>query len=185
MNPEKSKGKKNRSRIARSSKRKGKQFEGKIAKMFNEWFCPDEKGRIHRTPSSGNFVFPGDIFDTKEKLPFTIECKKRKNLNFSGLLEERTELWAFWHQCLDECVVGKIPLLVFGQNYGPDYTMIGLEWFQILEEYCGDFQGIILEADYSRLKREEGKVVIIKLKDFLEHFGSEMVRTIPELRKKK
>lgn len=172
------KKKRSKSQVAQGIRAKGKDYERQVAKTIATWFCPNERGRIHRTPSSGAVYYPGDIVDDKHELPFVIECKKRQQLSFSGLLEKDSELWKFWKQCMDECDDPHfIPLLIFSQNYGSDYFMIPLGWFESLEEYCGVFSELHL-----KVQAYPNYVIVGKLKGFLEHFDSEMIKTIPELR---
>lgn len=173
--------KRSKTQTARHSKSKGKGYEHKIAKVLSDWWGSP----LHRTPTSGAHIYSGDIVDDSGELPFIVECKKRRELTFSGILEKNSRLWKFWeqtlksyrpgdphHQPVDPCI------LVFSQNFGSDYFMIATSWFESLEEYCGIYSEPLL-----KVQAYPDYVVAGKLKDFLEHFDPEMIKTIPGLRR--
>lgn len=98
-----------RSRRGRGSKRKGANYERKVAKLFKEKHNVD----LVRTPQSGGFAkksnkasdFRGDITCLDETKDFLlhIECKSQKTLKIRDWLE----------QAQSDCPNGKIPLVVY------------------------------------------------------------------------
>ncbi len=182
------KKKRTKAQVGRGSKNKGKGYERKIAKLIGTWFCPDEMNRpdepdrIHRTPTSGATFYPGDIVDDKHELPFMIECKKSQSWKFGDLFRERSELLNYWHQCMMECPRSRKALLVFSGNFKPDYFAMLSGAFRELEEYGGDYPQRYLMACNRNIPFGESLVIGL-LKDFLEHFDGEMVKTIPGFRR--
>jgi len=74
----------------------------------------------------------GDIFcpEMYNNFPYTIECKHYKELNFNSLLTAKSnDLWSFWEQACDECIVmqkynSKIqPIVVFRWDRSKNYVM--------------------------------------------------------------
>lgn len=182
--------KRTKAQVGRGSKAKGKQFERKIAKLIGAWFCPDEMNqpgkpdRVHRTPTSGGSFYPGDIVDDKHELPFMVECKKSQSWKFGDLFRERSELLGYWYQCAMECPRRLKALLIFSGNFKPDYFVMLFGTLRFLEEYSGDYPQsyLIVHNDYIPFGQS---LVVGLLKDFLEHFDAEMVKTIPGFRGEK
>ena len=146
---------------------------------------PGKPDRIHRTPTSGATYYPGDIVDDKHELPFMIECKKSQSWKFGDLFRERSELLNYWHQCAMECPRKCKALLVFSANFKPDYfAMSSVTFHQSLGEYCGNYPYPYLVVRNRYIPSGESLIVGL-LKDFLEHFDGEMIRSIPEFRKDK
>jgi len=175
--------KRSRTQVAKRSKAKGKGYERRVAKILSEWWGSP----FHRTPTSGAHIYSGDIVDPKGEFPFMVECKKRKDLDFSGILEKDSRLWKFWEQTLKSYIPGDPhhkpadpPILVFSQDFGADYFMIATGWFESLEEYCG-----VYSKPHLKVWAHPDYVIAGKLKDFLEHFSPAMIKTIPGLRRKK
>ena len=182
--------KRSKSQVAQGIRAKGKDYERKIAKILSGWWGSP----LRRTPTSGGNIYSGDIFDPQGEFPFIVECKKRHQLSFSGLLENDSELWKFWKKALEDYIPEDPhheptdpPALIFSQDYDADYFMIELTWFRRLEAYCGGFSHSYLEPvfplGYPACPEESRGVIVGKLKDFLEHFQTEIVRTIPEFRR--
>ena len=185
------KKKRTKAQVGRGSKNKGKGYERKISKLIGDWFCPEEMNqsdkpdRIHRTPTSGAIYYPGDIVDDKHELPFMVECKKSQSWDFGDLFREKSELWGYWLQCIMECPLSLKALLVFSANFKPDYFAMPSEAFRELEEYGGDYLQTYWEVcnhsiPFGQLQQP---LIVGLLKDFLEHFDAEMVKTIPGFRK--
>lgn len=98
-----------RSRRGKASKRKGANYERKIAKVFKEKYNVD----LVRTPQSGGFAkkstkasdFRGDITCLDETVDFKlhIECKDQKTLKIRDWVQQSQE----------DCPNGKVPLVIY------------------------------------------------------------------------
>ena len=98
-----------RSRRGRGSKRKGANYERKVAKLFKEKHDID----LVRTPQSGGFAkksakandFRGDITCLDETKDFLlhVECKNQKTLKIRDWLE----------QAQSDCPEDKVPIVVY------------------------------------------------------------------------
>jgi len=176
--------KRTRSQASRYAVAKGKDYERRIARILSGWWG----STLHRTPTSGVNIYSGDIVDDKGRFPFIVECKKDEDWSFGNLLEEtqnKRTLRGFWKQSLNDWLEtdphhkeNDPRLVVFSKRSVKDYFMIATGWFELLKEYCGSYSGSYLKAWVC-----PDHVVIGKLKDFLDHFSSNMIRTIPEWRR--
>lgn len=121
-----------------NSKDKGDRAERAVAKLFTAWWGSD----FTRTPGSGGFATKqfrddwnaaGDLVTPDETFPFTVEVKHNEGWEMRHLLTgtDKSLIWQFWQQCLDETKEGDMPLLVFTKNHQP--------WFYMM-----------LEPDYTR-----------------------------------
>tara|TARA_R110000744_G_scaffold79783_2_gene156578 strand:+ start:357 stop:863 length:507 start_codon:yes stop_codon:yes gene_type:complete len=87
-----------------NSKKKGANFERKIAQMFNERFKTTE---FNRTPGSGAFgsthqlpqylIVHGDLI-TPQNFKYTIECKNGYNLELDDLFKPKSDFFRFIEQ---------------------------------------------------------------------------------------
>ncbi len=173
-----------RSQASRYAVAKGKGYERRIAKILTEWWC----STLHRTPTSGVNIYSGDIVDDKGNFPFIVECKKNEDWLFGNLLEEtqnKKTLWGFWKQSLNSWLEtdphhkeNDPRLVVFSKRSVKDYFMVGEESLVALELYCGQYPSPHIIAEW-----HPRRVMVGRLKDFLEHFSSDMIKTIPEWRR--
>lgn len=181
--------KRTRSQISRYAVAKGKDYERRIAKLLSKWWG----STLHRTPTSGVNIYSGDIVDDKGQFPFIVECKKNEQWSLRNLLEEakgEKTLWGFWRQALGNWLevdphhgIGDPPLLIFSRSFGPDYFMIKMQDVLDIGQFCGSWMAPAILVGPLWMGAE--RVMIGKLKDFLDQFDSEMLRTIPRFRRKK
>lgn len=113
-----------------NGKEKGNRAERAVAKLFASWWGAD----FARTPQSGGFRTQkfrqdwnaeGDLVTPDESFPFSVECKWHEDWTLDKLITatEKTEIWQWWKQTLDQTADDKIPLLVFKRNNMPWYYM--------------------------------------------------------------
>lgn len=113
-------------RRSRKSRRKGRKYQKKVCNELSIWWT-GSIGNFRSTPGSGGWdkeMAPGDITPKKgfEEFPFTVECKKRKNIDFFATLRPKSEFWIWWGQShYDSTQSGKIPLLIFAPDFGSSY----------------------------------------------------------------
>lgn len=111
--------------MLKNPKRKGNDYERKIAKLFTEWWGEP----FYRTPNSGGLGWQGkkiagDLI-TPDNFPFVVECKKEENWNFEQIIEGRGIFYKWWEQVIrDAKKVEKLPLLVFSKNHSNDYIAL-------------------------------------------------------------
>ena len=114
-------------RRGKNAKRKGADFERKVAKMFQERYGIE----LVRTPQSGGFAknktakgeeFRGDIVpvDKDTELKLHIECKNQKIWKLPEWL----------NQAKEDCPEGKFPSVVFKKfNTSETYIAMSIENF--------------------------------------------------------
>lgn len=121
-----------------NSKKKGSEYELKIAKVLSKWWGEE----FHRTPMSGGLHWQkdnrvaGDIVTPPDsKYPWVTELKKREAWEFSQLIRGTGEMEKYWEQVTGDCQrTGLRPLLIFSKNYEPNYLMLELSVFNIIME---------------------------------------------------
>lgn len=101
----------------KSSKRKGKAFERKIASILSRRFNTN----VQRVPCSGALDgWEGDLRDLSGVLKnFVWECKH----------QERINIWQCLRQSQAQASCGRTPILVFTKNYEDNYISMKLEDF--------------------------------------------------------
>ena len=119
-------------RKGKNAKRKGGNYERKIAKLFQDRYGVELK----RTPQSGGFAkkssladdYRGDItiVDPKNYLKLHIECKDHKTLS----------LPAWIRQAKEDCPENRIPIVIFHQHQSSeDFVCLNLkDFFSIVEK---------------------------------------------------
>jgi len=116
-----------------NSRDKGARGEQQVVKLLKAWWGSE----FYRTPRSGAFATQGfshkdmsvaaDVVTPDHTFPFSVEVKWQESWNMEQLLKSAIcDPWKWWEQCVTECTVNKIPLLVFKRNNQP--------WFYMLEE---------------------------------------------------
>lgn len=176
--------KRTRSQIGKFSKVKGTGYERKIAKILGEWWGAP----LRKIYSGEEKIYSGDIVDDKGEFPFIVECKKNEQWSFANLFEEHSLLFSFWEKARNdylECDPHHSPedppLLIFGCSFSPDFFMMYLGTLSRLQEYGGAYLSNHILVPQKHL----GPLITGKLADFIAHFSSDMVRTIPEFRRKR
>lgn len=170
--------------LSEFQRKKGKDYELKIARVLSKWWGSP----LHRTPTSGMHIYSGDIVDDKGEFPFIVECKKNEQWSFGNLFEKDSLLFSFWEKARNdylECDPHHSPedppLLIFGCSFSPDFFMMYLGTLCRLQEYGGSYPSNHILVPQKHL----GPLITGKLADFIAHFPSDMVRTIPEFRRKR
>jgi len=183
--------KRTRSQASRYAVAKGKDYERRIAKVLSKWWG----STLHRTPTSGVNIYSGDIVDDKGRFPFIVECKKSEQWNLLDLLGKSLPLSVYWSQAYNNYIDGDPHhkwndpvLLVFSKRGGRDYIMMCRYTLRVMEAYCGNWTHPYLSDPYTATRLEEGMIqirhsVIGRLDDFIKHFSSDMVKTVPEWRR--
>ena len=126
------------SKKGRSSKNKGANFERKIVNKLNELF-PDLK--FGRTASSGGYMkgvsnsaLRGDVVCYTEGVDFLLHLELKNHKNGWTAVQE------WFKQAEDDCIKGKIPVLIMHQNLvrgkfkSQDFVMLKFDdFFTILD----------------------------------------------------
>jgi len=117
----------------KNSRRKGCDFERKIAKDFTDWCGFSCK----RTPMSGGWSKTGDVTprDPEQMVDFIFntELKNQEGWSFSSSflgdsVSKQIKKW--WSQCsADAKDSGRIPLLIFTKSYDRIYCMARASFF--------------------------------------------------------
>ena len=144
--------------MGEKSRRKGANFERKIAKALTEALGVE----FRRTPLSGGWAdssqVAGDIVPIENfDFPFSLECKNVEGWTLESLFNgDDAWLKTWWEQCVNETPEGKTPLLIFTKNYAPTFVMgrvfdtfiisnMGIEG--VLHIYIGDETCAIFSFD--------------------------------------
>ncbi len=140
-----------------NSKKKGNNFERKVAHIICDYFkLPYNENP--RTPLSGGAVrWKGDIQKSdklKAIFPFYIECKKRENWDLIDLINPNSELNKWWQKCVKDCPADEFPLLIFSKNYYPVFCMFLIDNINLnilnFKHLCITFEnrGIMILTDF-------------------------------------
>lgn len=113
--------------MAVDGRRKGSNYENKIAKLFGEAFGME----FRRTPLSGGWAkgnpgVAGDLvcmdMDPGDFL-WHIECKNAEGWKLESLFTSKHKWFDdWWDQAVRECPDGKSPVLVFSRAYIGDFA---------------------------------------------------------------
>ena len=106
-----------------NSKRKGSNFERKIAKILNERLNTKE---FNRTPGSGAFAtthqglpdylkIQGDLI-TPSGFPFVVECKNGYDVQIDDLFKRKSDFFSFIKQAQSDAKAGKKEWMVIYQK---------------------------------------------------------------------
>ena len=106
-----------------NSKRKGSNFERKIAKILNERLNTKE---FNRTPGSGAFAtthkglpsylkIQGDLI-TPSGFPFVVECKNGYDVQLDDLFKRKSDFFSFIKQAQGDAKAGKKEWMVIYQK---------------------------------------------------------------------
>lgn len=120
------------SRAGASARRKGANFERKIAKKLQDWWNQDGKYNyeMRRTPMSGGsvlkngFHMAGDIVSNAPDFIYHLELKNAPG-SFKGLHQFFTagkfKVWEWFAQAENDCPNDRIPLLIVNRFDQPTY----------------------------------------------------------------
>ena len=127
-----------RIKAGKRSRTKGKSYENSIAKVLNRWAeLPDNKeGSFQRRWSGRAEQQKGGDLLKPDWFPFMVELRKRKTINFKGLLEPESEITKWWLE-LKEKNDWELMLLIFAQDYDKNYVMVGPDEASIFERVYG------------------------------------------------
>ena len=122
--------KERQSRVGRSSRSKGANFERAVAKKMQKWWGNGSVWK--RTPMSGGsvlkegFDLAGDLACNAKDMPFHFELKNSPT-KFAGLSQlltaEKCAVWEWWKQAQEDCPQHRTPILVFNRPDEPTYCM--------------------------------------------------------------
>lgn len=126
-------------------KEKGRTFEVQVAKAVSLWWTDGkDKDAFWRNAGSGGRVhkvatpYSGDICPVKDNAKpwrLHIECKKREDWSFEGILKQNMSepLWSFIGQVEYDCTLAKrVGLLIFTRNRDEWYVYMPLFcWFDL------------------------------------------------------
>tara|TARA_R110002167_G_scaffold319086_1_gene524789 strand:+ start:115 stop:630 length:516 start_codon:yes stop_codon:yes gene_type:complete len=139
-----------------NSKRKGSNFERKIAKILNERFNTKE---FNRTPGSGAFAtthkdlpdhlrIQGDLI-TPVTFPFVIECKNGYDVQLDDLFKRKSDFKSFISQAQNDAShadkdwmviyqkTRRMAIVIVGKPYSikPELVLDGLYFIYPLNEF--------------------------------------------------
>lgn len=157
----------NRVKAGKKSRRKGSSNELAIAKLFKDWWG----GEWARTPSSGGWATKdvregfrtcGDVITTATDFPFCIEAKKQEGWHLEQLLTaDKSLLYQWWDQAVEETPDDMLPMLVFNRNHVERLVMLDVT---TLRPSSLSFPHLILRG--TRLGES---LVIFRLSDLFEY----------------
>ena len=167
-------------KTVKSKRQKGKNFENKVAEIIHNFLYEnfkeykdmvdnvDKSIGVKRDFSSGLFLnSKGDIdLGAGVKFfPFSIECKKREDLDISlkTLFNlKKSKLYSIYkNKCIKQAQKsGLTPLLVFSKNYTDIFVFLDIS-------FLGDHFELFLQ-EKSHLK--DDNIYILLLKDFLDAY---------------
>ncbi len=123
--------KETQSRAGAAARRKGANFENRLAKKFAKWW--PGKHEFKRTPMSGGSALKegwdlsGDIATTASDFPWHLELKNAPS-QFAGLHQfftsEKFALWKWLQQATEDCPRHKIPMVIFNRYDQPTYCAV-------------------------------------------------------------
>jgi hypothetical protein len=133
------KPKPNYSAIGRKSKRKGKTYERRCAKLLTEF----TGFGFRSVPSSGGFnkfggvkireeLFCGDLICDSPDFKFCVEAKNREEFSFTTILKnaQTAAFTKWWYQCLEDAKTVKLlPILFFKPDYQADFIALDADGF--------------------------------------------------------
>lgn len=129
------------SKIGKSSKRKGKSYENKCAKLLTEFTGVN----FRKTAGSGGWnkqgvtvreeLFAGDLISDNPGFKFCVEAKNRPNdFEFDMLLRNPSGNFSdWWYQCVQDAKsVEKLPILFFKPRIRVDLVAVTKEGLEAL-----------------------------------------------------
>lgn len=183
------------SKIGKRSKRRGKTYERRCAKLLMEFTSVN----FRPTPASGGFnkqgavireeLFCGDLICDRSDFRFCIEAKNRESFSFVSILKNpNTAAFSeWWWQCLDDAKRTKLhPILFFKPNNRDDFIALDGEGLAVTS-YKGNYFKINVYDNPVTLKiKDRSKKVteitttlptpyIINWKDFVAETNSEVM----------
>ena len=122
------------SAIGRRSKRKGKAYEARVAKLWSDFTGEN----FRRVPSSGGFnkfgglvvatqIFTGDVFSNNPNFIFSVEAKNRQDISLTALLKNppTATITSYWYQCVEDARNNKKkPIMFFKPNMYDDWICL-------------------------------------------------------------
>jgi len=140
------------SSIGRRSKRRGKTYERRCAKILMDFTSTN----FRSTPASGGFnkqggvvireeLFCGDLICDNPDFRYCIEAKNREDFSFVALLKNPStaSFTKWWYQCVMDARLVKLkPLMFFKPNNRDDFVVMTLgEWDRYYaHEDCSYFE---------------------------------------------
>jgi len=125
-----------RRRAGRKAKRKGNNFERRVAKMLEEWWGSE----FHRTPMSGGsqlavgFDFAGDVVTNDPTFPFHVEAKNQEGWHVAQVfVSGGCKPYKFWDQACAEAPDSRIPLVIMTRNRHPIWGVVSYDTFSVLQ----------------------------------------------------
>lgn len=117
-----------------NSKRKGDEYERKVAGIINRYFGLEDKQRLQRIPMSGATDFSREDISSPQKNFFTeqfwIECKKREAGNIYN--------W-YWTSANKKAIGNrKVPIVIHSRNNEKDFVTLLLDDFLYLVSFLRD-----------------------------------------------
>lgn len=185
----------NHSKIGKRSKRKGKTYERRCAKILGEFTGVN----FRSTPGSGGFnkqggtvireeLFCGDLICDSPNFRYCIEAKNREEFSFTALIKspEKAAFTRWWYQCVSDAKnVGLKPLLFFKPNRQDDFVVMTQdEWNNVYGHLdCPHYAincysspiTIVIEMGYGKNKTKEQffvklpQAVMIDWKQFISY----------------
>lgn len=156
----------NRSAIGKRSKRRGKTYERRTAKLLSEATGTN----FRSTPGSGGFnkqggvqireeLFCGDVIADNPNFAFCVEAKNRKSFSFTGILKnpETAAFTSWWYQCCsDATAVNMLPIMFFKPDNQADFIAVDKSGMDQLKAW---------DLDHFVLQLYDEKLLTFKIKN--------------------
>lgn len=155
-----------RSAVGKRSKRKGKTYERRTAKLLTE----ASGAKFRKTPGSGGFnkqggvqireeMFCGDVICDQSDFAFCVESKNRKSFSFVGILKnpDTAAFTSWWYQCCQDAgEVDLLPILFFKPDNQADFIALDKRGMDKLQAW---------HLEHFTLSLYEERLMTFKVKD--------------------
>lgn len=180
------------SAVGRKSKRKGKTYERRAAKLLTEYTGVN----FRKTPSSGGFnkfggvaireeLFCGDVISDSKDFKYCIEAKNREEFTFESILKNPSTapftIW--WYQCCDDAKrVSMLPMMFFKPDSQADFIVVRPSDFPDNLQKVPHFKLSVYDNNPLSIKIRDGKqaiVIDVELEDPCIINWKDFVKTYP------
>lgn len=170
------------SKIGKRSKRTGKNYERRTAKLLSEFTSVN----FRKTPGSGGFnkhggisireeLFCGDVICDRPDFQFCIEAKNRQSFSFTAILKnpETAEFSKWWYQCImDAKAVNLYPMMFFKPDRSADFVALCKEGMDLIDAW---------NIPHFVLSTYANKILKMRVKYHRKSFEVETVLPVPHI----
>lgn len=181
------------SKLGIKSKRKGKTYERRCAKILMEF----TNTPFRSTPSSGGFnkfstvqvkkeLFCGDIICDDANFRYCVEAKNRANFSFTSILKSpsTSPFTKWWYQCVNDAKnINLDPMMLFKPNKYDDFVVFTVDdWYKhyadskcpFIELHCySEPFELLIDGDLIETKLPE--CIIADWKQFIKHINYKLM----------